>query len=134
MKAKIKYTFIGVVVSVIIFFLFGVITALIPNLWFTRMVRGVALDYFFLIASSALLGIYIGIHFYKKNISKKCNLVAGSSGFGTFLAFSCPICNKILILLFGTTALLAYFEPYRHYLGFLSIGLLIGALYFRVNN
>ncbi len=131
-KPKIKYLGIGILSSVALFLVFGAVTALIPNPWFNRMIDKTTLDYFFLITSSALLGAYIGVHSYKKNVSKKCNLAAGSGGVGGFLAFGCPICNKILVSLLGTATLLAYFEPYKQYLGFLSVGLLSGALYFKL--
>jgi uncharacterized membrane protein len=128
-KRKIKYWIIGILASIVLFLLFGIPTNLIPNPWFNRMVEKTTLDYFFLVAASALLGSYIGVHFYKKNVSKTCDVATYSGGIGSFLAFSCPICNKILILLFGATALLTYFEPYRPYLGAISISLLNAALY-----
>ncbi len=132
MSNKLKYWVIGIISAVSLFFFFGIVTALIPNPWFTRMTEKTTLDYFFLIASSILLGSYISVHFYKKGLSKKCNLTALSGGVGSFLAFSCPICNKLLLLLFGTTILLTYFEPYQPFLGFLSISLLIIALYLKI--
>ena len=131
-RMKIKFIAIGILSSIGFFLLSGVVTGLVPNPWFTRMVWKTPLDYFFLVVSSMLLGGYIGVHFYKKNISKGCDIATYSGGAGSFLAFGCPICNKLLVLLFGATALLTYFEPYRPVLGFLSIGLLIGALYFKL--
>lgn len=132
MKTKIKYWIIGILSSLGLFLLFGIVTDLIQNQLFIRMVEKTVLDYFFLIASSVLLGTYIAVHLYKKNISKKCDVATYSGGVGSFLAFGCPICNKLLVLLFGVTALTIYFEPYRPYLGILSIGLLTGALYFKL--
>ena len=32
-----------------------------------------------------------------------------------FIGVACPVCNKILLLLFGGELLLAYFEPVRIY-------------------
>lgn len=129
---EIKYWIIGILSSILLFFIFGIPTDLIPNPWFVRMIGKSVLDYFFLVTSSILLGGYIGIYFYKKKVSNKCEVATYSGGIGSIFAFGCPICNKLLVLLFGTTALLAYFEPYRAYLGFLSIGLLGGAIYFKL--
>ena len=129
MEIKTKYLAIGILSSIGLFLLFGIVTDLIQNPWFTRMVEKTTIDYFFLITSSLLLGSHIAIHFYKKNSSKKCRIATYSGGAGSFLAFSCPICNKLLVLLLGATTLMMYFEPYRYVLGFVSIGLLALSLY-----
>ena len=131
-KNKTKYIIIGILSSVGLFFLFGIPTAVISNSFFIRMIPTTFLDYFFLTSSSILLGAYIGVHYYKKNTVKKCNTIATTGSIGSFLAFGCPICNKLLVLLFGATALMTYFEPYRSVLGFMSIGLLSGVLYWRI--
>lgn len=131
-ETRIKYWIIGILSSIGIFIIFGVPTALIPNPWFIRMIGKNSFDYGFLILSSILLGAYIGVHYYKKNTAKKCAAVTYSGGIGSFLAFGCPICNKLLVLLFGATALMVYLEPYRPILGFVSIALLGGALYWRI--
>jgi hypothetical protein len=132
MNKKIKYGVIAIVYSILLFLLFGIPTALIPTPWFSRMVGKTFLDYLFLIFSSILLGAYIGVHYYKKNTMKKCNVVTTSGGVAGFLSFSCPVCNKILIILFGTTALMTYLEPYRPAIGFSSISILGLALYWRL--
>jgi len=132
MEGRMKYGMIGAGSAIGLFFLFGIPTDLIPNPWFIRMIGRNILDYIFLVSSSVLLGAYIGMHLYKKNASKKCNAVTYSGGIGSFLAFGCPICNKVLVLLFGATALMTYLEPYRPVLGLVSTTLLGGALYWKV--
>lgn len=62
---KIKYAAVGMGSSIAIFLFFGIVTALIPTAWFTRMTQKTVLDYFFLSASSLLLGSYIAIYLYK---------------------------------------------------------------------
>ncbi len=131
-KQDIKYLIIGILSAIALFLLFGIPTALIPNPWSVRMIEGTAYDYLFLTINSILMGAYIGVHYYKKNTNLRCNIASSSGGLGSFLAISCPICNKILVLLFGTTVLLTYFEPYRPLLGFASISLLVGAIYWRI--
>jgi|SRR3989344_2894890 len=134
MNQMIKYLIIGVAVSIGFFVLSGVVTGLLPNSLFARMTPTTRLDKLFLVTSSILLGAYVGVHYYKKNIIKKCDTVATTGGIGSFLAFACPVCNKLLMFLFGATALTTYFEPYRPLLGFISSGLLIGALYWRLQS
>ena len=131
MKKKIKYWLIAFVSSIGLFFIFGIPTAIIPNYWFTRMTPVNYLDWIFLIVSSLLLGVYLALHLYKRKNVKKCNRAVASGGIGSILAFGCPICNQLLVFLFGTTALLNYFEPFQPILGFISIILLSFALYWR---
>ncbi len=132
MKTKIKYIFLGVLTSIVIFIVFGTITAVLPTPFFTRMTPLTVLDKIFLVSSSILLGTYVGVHYYKKKIAKTCDSIATTGGIGSFLAFACPICNKLLVLLFGAAALMTYLEPYRPVLGFVSNGLLAGAVYWRI--
>ena len=132
MNEKLKYAIVGLGTGLLFFAVSGVITGLLPNSFFTRMTPITTLDYVFLMSSSVLLGGYIGVHFYKKNALKKCDTVATTGGIGSFLAFACPICNKLFVFLFGATALMTYFEPYRPILGFVSNGLLVGAVWWRI--
>ena len=60
---------------------------------------------------SAFFGIYVVIP------TKVCGRnLAGGGGIVGFLGVACPICNKVLILLFGSELLLIYMEPARIYL------------------
>lgn len=132
MHKKSRYYFIGISSAIALFLLFGTVTAIIPNPWFRRMTGITVLDYFFLAASSILLGSYMAVNQYKKRTINRCDIATYSGGAGSFLSFACPICNKILVLLFGATALMAYLEPYQPIIGFFSIAVLAGALYFSV--
>ena len=132
MNKKLKYLFLGLGVGLLFFFLSGIVTVLLPNSFFTRMTPISTLDYVFLTSSYVLLGTYVGVHYYKKNTTKKCDTVATTGGIGSFFAFACPVCNKLLVFLFGATALMTYFEPYRPVLGIVSSGLLGAAVYWRI--
>ena len=134
MKKKLKYTFIGLIIGILFFIVSGMVTSLLPNYFFARMMPISTLDYIFLGSSSILLGIYVGVHYYKKNTVNKCNAVAATGGVGSLFAFACPVCNKLLVFLFGATALMTYFEPYRPILGFVSNALLAWALWWRVKH
>lgn len=131
-KGKLKYFALGLGTGIFFFVVSGIVTVLLPNQFFTRMTPIHTLDYVFLVSSSILLGAYVGVHYYKKNTVKKCTTIASVGGVGSFLAFACPVCNKLLVFVFGATALITYFEPYRPLLGFLSTGLLGFALYWRI--
>lgn len=115
--------------TIISFFFFSIPTAVITNPFFTRMTPVYWYDYIYLIADSILLGIYLGLTFGKTQI-KQCKVKgkAFSGGILGFLGIACPICNKILLLLFGVSFLMIYFEPIRPYLGLLSMLILLWAV------
>jgi len=75
-------------------------------------------DYIILSFESLLIGLFFGIQ-APHCATKK----AGIGGVLGFVGFGCSVCNKILLLLFGSSFLLSYFEPVRHYAG--ALGLLL---------
>ncbi len=129
-KENTKFLLIGVISFIIIFLIFGIPTDVISNKLYTRMVPSTKLDLFFLVTVSLMLGIYIGLSFYLRDKKKKQkNAAAYTGAAGSFLAISCPICIQFLLLIFGAAALMAYLQPLRPYIGFLSIGLIGLGLY-----
>jgi hypothetical protein len=69
---------------------------------------------------SALLGAYTAIR------RPLCSIGGASAGgILGFIGIACPVCNKILLLLFGGELLLTYFEPVRVYVA--AAGVLIVA-------
>ena len=110
--------------AVAILLILGIPTALIPNPVFHRMTPSNALDYFFLLTTSLLAGAYLAIP------AKTCphDVKAAGGGVLGLLAFACPICDKLLVLLLGATFLMAYFDPIRPLLGVISIVLLLYAI------
>jgi len=126
-KNLLKYLGLGIIFSLGIFFSFGMITALIPNKFFIRMIEPNSLDYVFLSLTSVLLGSYFSLTMYRKNKDNKCDYVAGGGTLLGVFAFACPVCNTLLVSLFGFTAVMMYFEPYRPILGIFSV-VLLGSL------
>ena len=118
--------FIAILTTALLYVVFGAVTSIIPNPYFTRMTPVGWLEYSSLIITSVLLGAYIGLVYYGKTTGKDklCNASATTGGVFGFLTFGCSICNKILVFFLGITGVLAYFEPIRPILGVLSIGLL----------
>lgn len=101
------------------FMLMGTVTALWQNPFFTRMTPTSGYEYWLLTAESILIGLYFAVP--KAVVSGTCSTVGGVLG---FLGIACPVCNKILLLLFGSGLLLSYFEPIRLYVGIVGIILL----------
>jgi len=100
------------------FLLLGAMTALWSNPFFMRMTEVSGWDYIILSFESLLIGLFFGIQ-APHCATKK----AGIGGVLGFVGFGCSVCNKILLLLFGSSFLLSYFEPVRHYAG--ALGLLL---------
>ena len=98
------------------FLLLGTITALWNNSFFIRMTEVNGWDYIILSFESLLIGLFFGIQ-APHCATKK----AGIGGILGFVGFGCSVCNKILLLLFGSSFLLSYFEPVRHYAGVLGL-------------
>ena len=102
----------------------GTLTALWDNPMFIRMTPITGVDYVILAAEALLLGLYLGIR------APACSLKGASlGGVLGFLGFGCSICNKILLLIFGSGLLLTYFEPVRYWVGLAGIAFMLWALH-----
>lgn len=101
----------GILAAVGSFLALGTLTALWPNPLFTRMTPTSHFEVAFLAAQSMLLGVYLAIP-----VTACATKLAGAGGVTNFLGVACPICNKLLVFLFGAQALLTYLEPARIYL------------------
>ena len=123
--------FIAVGTASLLYMIFGSVTAIIPNPFFTRMTPVRWLEQTSLLMTSLLLGVYIGLLYYGKASGKDkiCNATATTGGVFGFLTFGCSICNKILVFFLGIAGVLTYFEPLRPVLGISSIGLLGFAIF-----
>ena len=106
------------IISSAAFLVLGAMTALWSNPFFMRMTEVSGWDYIILSFESLMIGMFFGIR-APHCATKK----AGIGGVLGFVGFGCSICNKILLLLFGSSFLLSYFEPVRHYAG--ALGLLL---------
>ncbi len=100
----------GAAVTLLAFGGLGTVSALWTNPLFTRMTLAGGREIGWLGALSALFGLYMAIR------RPACaDRTAGAGGVLGFLGIACPVCNKILLLLFGGELLLTYFEPVRLY-------------------
>lgn len=127
-----KPLMMGMLTGVATFLILGVPTALLPTGIFTRMIAPSLLDYVFLVLISAMLGAFIGFYVRRKrNGGREDTAAAGGTLIGA-LAIICPICNALLVSVFGAAFLLAWFDPARMFLGIISVLVLAGALYIKV--
>lgn len=107
-------------------------TDVVPNPWFTRMTPVRTQDYVFL-ALTVMLGALLAAS-YAAPRTAGCSIQQGKTFTGgvlSVLAVGCPVCNKIVLLLLGTSGALTYFEPIQPVLGLLSVGLMAAAVWMR---
>lgn len=118
----------GAAVSIGLFLLFGIVTDLLPNPLYVRMVPRTLFDYTFLVLTSLFAGIYAA----QQSTTNRPNgdRLAISSTIVGFLSFGCPICNVFLLALFSNSMLMTYLNPYRPILGVISVALFAGLLYY----
>ena len=110
--------------------LIGTPTAIIDNPFFFRQTPVRIQDYVIWVATGLLTGLIAGTFTLSAKSSASGKAVSG--GFLSFLAVGCPICNKLVLLLLGTSGALTYFAPAQLYIGVASLALLGWALHLRV--
>jgi hypothetical protein len=117
----------GIGVAVAMFAGLGTVAALWENPLFMRMTPTGGFEIALLLLLSALAGLYVGLP--QAECGKR---TAGTGGVIGFLGIACPVCNKILVLLFGGALLLEYYEPVRLYLALGGVVLLAVAIWFKL--
>lgn len=126
-KPVIKRIAWGVGVAAAMFAGLGTVTALWENPLFMRMTPTGGFEITLLLLLSALAGLYVGLP--QTECGKR---TAGTGGVIGFLGIACPVCNKILMLLFGSALLLEYYEPARLYLALGGVVLLAVAIWLKL--
>lgn len=100
----------------------GLTTAIFENWFFVRMTPVRAQDYVIWILSSVLIGLIVGSYFVASSTIGDGKILSG--GLLSVLAVGCPTCNKLVVLLLGTTGALTFFAPLQLYIGIASVLLL----------
>jgi len=107
----------------------GLTTAIFENWFFVRMTPVRAQDYVIWILSSVLIGLIVGSYFVARSTRSDEKILSG--GLLSVLAVGCPTCNKLVVLLLGTTGALTFFAPLQLYIGMASVLLLGWTLFLR---
>src|SRR3990170_7827072 len=100
----------------------GLTRAIFENWFFVRMTPVRAQDYVTWVLSSALIGLIVGSYFVASSTTGDGKIFSG--GLLSVLAVGCPTCNKLVVLLLGTTGALTLFAPLQLYIGIASVLLL----------
>jgi len=129
--AKVAFTSYvkGALVAIGSFAMLGTVAALWANPFFIRMTPTSGFEVGLLALQALLLGIYVAIPV------PACALkLASLGGIANYIGIACPICNKLLLFLFGASALLTYLEPVRIYLAAGGALVTMVAVYVRWRN
>ena len=101
----------GTAVGVALFAVLGTVTAVWANPLFVRMTPVGPWEFGATVLTALLAGVTVALWV------PRCRLrTSGAGGLASFLGIACPTCNKVLMLVFGGPALLAWFDPVRPYL------------------
>jgi hypothetical protein len=121
----------GIVAAIATAAVVGISTDVISNPWFARKVPVQTFDWLVLIAISLLTGSLV-VTF----VLSRTSLVGARTGVGSgvlgWFAVSCPLCNKIVLALLGTSGATTLFEPIQPVLGAIAVLLATGALAIRI--
>jgi hypothetical protein len=63
---------------------------------------------------------------------ERATWLGGVASFGAFLAIGCPVCNKVALVLLGTSGALSVWAPIQPILGVISLTLLVATVVWRL--
>ncbi len=131
-NARVRAVLVGVLAGAGAALLVGIPTDVIPNPVFYRMTPVRGQDYLFLLLTAVMIGVVVATYMLP---ATRCSVSPGRTtvaGFLSYLAVGCPVCNKVVLLLLGTSGAMAYWAPVQPALGAASIALLAGTLWLRI--
>jgi hypothetical protein len=127
---------------------FGFVSAIIPNPVFGRQIPPAPFAITVWLLSAPLMGLVAATYTSPAPVSaadavelvvpdattetSRGATIGTLAGIGAFLAIGCPVCNKIALLLLGTSGALTVFAPLQPVIGAVSLGLLIATLAWRL--
>lgn len=115
----------GTAVGLALFVVLGTVAAVWANPLFVRMTPVGPWEFGATVLTALLAGVTAALWV------PRCRLrTSGTGGVASFLGIACPTCNKVLMLIFGGPALLAWFDPVRPWLAAAGV-LVMGYAAFR---
>ena len=125
---------------------FGLVAAIIPNPVFGRQIPPEPFAIAIWLVSAPLMGL-VGATYSARPVAgpaaplgpppagdaeSRGSMLGAIGGFGAFLAIGCPVCNKIALVLLGTSGALSLYAPIQPLIGVASLALLAGTLAWRL--
>lgn len=121
----------------------GLIAAIIPNPVFGRQIPPEPFAIAVWLVSAPLMGVLGATYTARATMGAVVLVPAGDlserqgttigtvASLGAFLAIGCPVCNKIALVLLGTSGAMTLFAPIQPIIGAASLMLLAGTLAWR---
>jgi len=123
-ETGLKRYFGAILVTLFSFGIMGTVAALWQNPVFIRMTPVGDWEVILLVLLSIISGIYIIVRRPFCDTANSEN-TATAGGIVGFLGLACPVCNKILLLAFGSEFLLTYFDPIRVYVTMIGLFIMV---------
>jgi hypothetical protein len=129
---------------------FGLVSAIIPNPVFGRQIPPEPFAIAVWLLSAPLMGLVMATYTVASPVTMPVPLTMGSgtgrsarperdgsllgtiAGLGAFLAIGCPVCNKIALVLLGTSGAMTVYAPLQPVIGAASLALLGATLVWRM--
>ncbi|MBM4408164.1 MAG: hypothetical protein FJ038_06105 [Chloroflexi bacterium] len=124
----------------------GLTSAIIPNPVFGRQIPPEPFAIAVWLVSAPLMGLVVATYLARPQASvtlpaplvqvpeeeDRRSLLGYVGGFGAFLAIGCPVCNKAILVLLGTSGALNIWAPLQPVLGAASLAVLVATLIWRL--
>ena len=101
---------------------------LIDNRIFGRPVAPRPIDYVILTITAGLIGLILAIRAPEGVATETQERRTLGSGFLSFLAVGCPVCNQAVVALVGTSGALSWWAPVQPVVGMFAVALLVWTL------
>jgi hypothetical protein len=128
----VRFVLLSAVGAVMCAVLLGIPTAIIPNPVFDRIIDAGASNYFFWASTSVVTGALLATYALPRTVRDRAAEAGLGGGFLAYLAVGCPLCNKAVVALLGTSGAVTIFEPIQPFLGALGLALASVALAIRI--
>ena len=113
----------------------GIPTGIVETSWYTRMTPVTWWNYPVWAISAALAGLIAATYVRHGDTLGIGTERSGRTLLATLLstfAVGCPICNKLVVVLIGSSGALSYWAPLQPIIGLTGVALLMGALAVRL--
>jgi hypothetical protein len=135
---------------------FGLVSAIIPNPVFGRQIAPEPFAIVVWLVSSLLMGLLAGTYLAPPSAApaapaafpgpggalalevdpgaaaRSTSALGYAGGLAAFLAIGCPVCNKVALVLLGTSGALSIWAPLQPLVGLASVALLAASLAWRL--
>ena len=130
---------------------FGLVTAIIPNPVFGRQIPPEPFALAVWLTSGLLMGLLAGTYLAPPPAvpvalpppgsaavaesgatARRTSTLGYAGGLAAFLAIGCPVCNKVALILLGTSGALSIWAPLQPLMGLASVALLAAGLAWRL--